>query len=477
MTLLSTRKRAKFSNPTMKDINDGASESFDLDRNLQILVSLEYHGTNYGGWQRQGPNNNINYPSVQGTLEEAATEACQSFVTDFVKQSLVTSSSNSTTLKPILADDILIPTTETGGCSVVMARTSGRTDRAVHALEHHCVLRMPFSTDFLHQMTETSGLSNYILGTLTLPPQAHQGDPAQVPVVASSPFLTILNETFLPPDIQVLSCRIVTKEQCKNLTFGRKHYRYIIQQCRPTAQRNRPWPPFNDYTFFVKNSLNVERMQQGLQHMVGTHDFLSLSCQKEKVNTVRNLYDAKLTVMEPPFDTIPWFAKAYQKSNKTVKKKDRKKMMQMTACKSGYSSEEIVNEGKVIIGNDRKESRPIGAIFEPPNYGADAKVAQAREHFPQPEDVELLCLEFEGSGFLRHQVRRMVSVLIKIGEGTWNPDYVLTLLKAGDSKPLQGLTLAPGRALWKDKVCIGDPNSAVESNNNNTSNGEEVAIC
>ena len=462
----------------MHDDDDDAevSESFDLDRNVQLLVTLEYHGTNYGGWQRQGPNNSINYPSVQGTLEEAATEACRSFVTDFVKQSSVTSSSHSVTSKPTLADDILIPTTEAGGCSVVMARTSGRTDRAVHALEHHCLLRLPFSMNFLHQTTDSSELSNYILGTSTLPSQAHLGDPAQVPLVTSSPFLSILNETFLPPDIQVLSCRILMKGQRKKLTFGPKQYRYIIQQCRPTAQRNRPWPPFNDYTFFVKKPLDVERMQQGLQRMIGTHDFLPLSCQKEKVNTVRILYGAKLTVVEPPFDTIPWFTRAYQ-TNKAMKKKDRKKMIQTGDCKSTYSSKDIVNEGKEMNGNDRKASLPTRPIFEPPNYGADAKVdfAQACEHFPRPEDVRLLCLEFEGSGFLRHQVRRMVSVLIKIGEGVWNPDYVVTLLKAGDSKPLQGLTLAPGRALWKDKVCIGDANSVAGSNSSSTGDRGEFS--
>jgi len=48
----------------------------------------------------------------------------------------------------------------------------------------------------------------------------------------------------------------------------------------------------------------------------------------------------------------------------------------------------------------------------------------------------------------------MVSVLVKIGEGVWDPEYVLDLLNGGDTKPLKGLALAPGRGLWKAQVWI-----------------------
>ena len=451
-----SKKRAKLADQPKKDDDVGNSEAFSLDENVQVLVTLEYHGTNYGGWQRQGPSNSIVYPSVQGTLEAAATKACQSFFADCEK--LQSDADNdASNLKPVSAG-ILIPTTENGDCSAVMSGTSGRTDRAVHALDHHCLLRLPFSTALLQSRT-SSGLANFLVGTSILPSQS-QEDPARVPAVTSSPFLTTLNDKYLPPDIHVLACRILSKPQRKNLKFGRKRYRYYLQQC--PVSLNRPWPAWNDYTLYVKKTLNVDRMQQGLQYMIGTHDFLPLSGQKEKVNTVRTLYDAKLTVLAPPFsDGIPWFVRAYQK-NKTIKKKERKKNNIKTDDVEKKQSGEIIG----------KRCSSTGSPFLPPHYGGLTHAGN--KHFPRPEDCKLLCIEFDGNGFLRHQVRRMISILVKIGEGAWDPDYVLRLLKGGDTQPLKGLAPSPGRALWKSKVWIGDA-GLVKINNSSSDNIENNA--
>jgi tRNA pseudouridine(38-40) synthase len=449
-----SQKRVKLTNLAKKNDGIGNSEASFLDENVQVLLTLEYHGTNYGGWQRQGPANSIVYPSVQGTLEEAATEACQSFVADYEQQPSAGTDNN------ILhaSTCILIPTTEKGDCSVVMAGTSGRTDRAVHALEHHCLLRLPFSTTLLQSPT-SSGLAKFLIGTSTVPSQS-QDDPAQVPAVTLSPFLTALNDKYLPPDIHVLACQILSKPQRKNLKFGRKRYYYIIQQC--PSSNNIPLPAWNDYTLYVKKALNVGRMRQGLQHMIGTHDFLPLSRQKGKGNTVRTLYDAKLTVVAPPFsDIIPWFARAYQ-TNKTIKKKERKKNNIKT---DGF-------EKRPLDGTSGMKCPPTGSPFLPPHYGG--LTHDGNTHFPRPEDCKLLCIEFNGCGFLRHQVRHMVSVLVKIGQGAWDPNFVHRLLEGGDTQPLKGLAPSPGRGLWKSKVWIGD--AGMVENDNSSSDDSRILL-
>ena len=58
-----------------------------------------------------------------------------------------------------------------------------------------------------------------------------------------------------------------------------------------------------------------------------------------------------------------------------------------------------------------------------------------------------ICVEVEGSGFLRHMVRNLVGVLLEVGRGRLDPASVPTLLAARDrraapaSAPARGLTL------------------------------------
>ena len=59
----------------------------------------------------------------------------------------------------------------------------------------------------------------------------------------------------------------------------------------------------------------------------------------------------------------------------------------------------------------------------------------------------LLTITFKGTGFLRYQVRNMVGLLIRIGEGKIQPEEVKTILeskdrtKAGKTAPAEGLYL------------------------------------
>jgi len=196
-------------------------KEINLDENIQVLLTLEYHGTNYGGWQRQD-NDLITFPSVQGTLEDAATLTCHEF-----------SSTPGDTI-------IMIPTSNSGGSAVIMSGTSGRTDRAVHALDQHCLLRLPFSTKVLASPSG-SRLAEFLTGSAAIrfSSCASTNDPFQDSATTESSFLTTINR-YLPCDIHVLTSRIVAKYQRKKLVFKRKRYRYLLQQCPDGC--NRPWP-------------------------------------------------------------------------------------------------------------------------------------------------------------------------------------------------------------------------------------------
>lgn len=69
------------------------------------------------------------------------------------------------------------------------------------------------------------------------------------------------------------------------------------------------------------------------------------------------------------------------------------------------------------------------------------KMIQSKEY---PDQYEI---HFKGDGFLKYQVRNMVGILIKIGEGKKEPEDVLKILeskdrtKAGSTAPAEGLYL------------------------------------
>lgn len=87
-----------------------------------VLLSIEYHGDRYGGWQRQGKQGDdhllLPLPSVQQVVESAAAHV---LLTDFV----------------------------------TCVQVAGRTDKGVHALDQRCALRVPITIDikcFAEQM-------------------------------------------------------------------------------------------------------------------------------------------------------------------------------------------------------------------------------------------------------------------------------------------------------------------------------------
>jgi tRNA pseudouridine(38-40) synthase len=453
------------------------------DTHVHVLLSLEYHGTKYGGWQRQGPNNRVRFPSVQGTLEQAATRACHSIIICAKEQ-------------------LLISNNEAGEFVATLSGSSGRTDRGVHALDHQCLLRLPFPQGRLHDKSLPS-LTEFLLGD----------SPATSNPTEDSPFLTSLNEA-LPSDIHIRTCVIMTKQQRKQMNFYRKRYTYLIQQApRPSGQSittdngddttannndnhqlNRPWPHWNDYTYFVKEPLDALKMQQALRYMVGKHDFLPLSCKNSKSNTVRTLYEGTITAMMQQDQELPWFHRAFR-TPEARRRRKRKKMSDFGG--NALSTGSSVNHSVILVPTDASLTQnhvsstattaalpdatpcsihPSISIFGPPHYGAplhdnvdDEKRPTIKENHDrlQPRDYAILKIELEGNGFLRHQVRRMVSLLIKVGSGVWPPEIVPKLLAGKeDPKLMHGIALAPSRALWKTKVWTHYPG--------NTTGGDTV---
>lgn len=63
-------------------------------------------------------------------------------------------------------------------------------------------------------------------------------------------------------------------------------------------------------------------------------------------------------------------------------------------------------------------------------------------------------VDFQGNGFLRHQVRIMVGTLAEVGQGRMSPEAVTVALAARD-RTVAGPT-APARGLWLLRADVGD---------------------
>ena len=63
-----------------------------------------------------------------------------------------------------------------------------------------------------------------------------------------------------------------------------------------------------------------------------------------------------------------------------------------------------------------------------------------------------IVLEFEGDGFLKHQVRQMVSVIRKVGEEMWPPESMSDILQQKEGSSYKKLPSAPSRGLWLERV-------------------------
>jgi len=93
--------------------------------------------------------------------------------------------------------------------------------------------------------------------------------------------------TLLPVDIRVRSCEEVEPAFEARYDVIGKEYRYFVRREENAFRRN--------LSVHIPYPLDLERIRQGMAHLVGTHDFSSFCVAKtETDNRVRTIYEAEL---------------------------------------------------------------------------------------------------------------------------------------------------------------------------------------
>ena len=96
--------------------------------------------------------------------------------------------------------------------------------------------------------------------------------------------------TLLPADIRVRSCEEVEPTFEARYDVVGKEYRYFVRREENAFRRN--------LSVHIPYPLDLERIRQGMVHLVGTHDFSSFCVAKtETDNRVRTIYEAELMMI------------------------------------------------------------------------------------------------------------------------------------------------------------------------------------
>ena len=105
--------------------------------------------------------------------------------------------------------------------------------------------------------------------------------------------------THLPEDVSVVESREVSPEFHPRHCNTVKTYEYRILNTRF------PIPQFRNYSWHVKEPLDVNAMQRAAQRLVGKHDFKSFCCVKTQAeSTVRTIYSVDVRTEDEAYIVI-----------------------------------------------------------------------------------------------------------------------------------------------------------------------------
>lgn len=104
--------------------------------------------------------------------------------------------------------------------------------------------------------------------------------------------------SLLPNDIYIKEVEIAPSDFHARYSVKKKEYRYYLT----TAEYD---PLRRNYTSFLKQEVDIDKMREALKHFEGTHDFSSFTPQDNKIkDKVRTIYETHLNVYDQDLEFI-----------------------------------------------------------------------------------------------------------------------------------------------------------------------------
>jgi len=98
----------------------------------------------------------------------------------------------------------------------------------------------------------------------------------------------------LPKDIYILNSKEVNREFHSRFNAKTKEYHYRLST-------NEYDPLMCNYVHYYRWKLDVAKMQEAVQHFLGTHDFTSFSANLDDISKVRTIYVAEILYEDGEF--------------------------------------------------------------------------------------------------------------------------------------------------------------------------------
>ena len=103
--------------------------------------------------------------------------------------------------------------------------------------------------------------------------------------LVASKFIHSMNE-ILPNDISISNLKEVSTDFHAQKSAKKRYYKYVFYN---KLQRN----AFDGDWMLIKTDLNIQRMQQSLDYLIGEHDFSSFSSKSTTLNKICFIYKVK----------------------------------------------------------------------------------------------------------------------------------------------------------------------------------------
>lgn len=138
---------------------------------------------------------------------------------------------------------------------------------------------------------------------------------------------------YLPEDIAVTNIEEVDERFHSRFNAVKKHYQYRIWNGVHSNVFERKT------SYWTNESLNIKKMKEAAKILIGKHDFLGFSTKSKKKNTIREIYDIRIS-KEGPMITVDVYGEGFL-----------------------YNMVRIIVGTLIEIGQSRKSSDVIEQVF------------------------------------------------------------------------------------------------------------------
>ncbi|KAF2198829.1 pseudouridine synthase [Delitschia confertaspora ATCC 74209] len=392
-----------------------APKTFDFSKYSTRLIALKfaYLGQRYNGFEHH-KNNKTPLPTIEEEIWKALMK------TRLINPTPVQEGEDTQGDRPKNSNRIPPEALERDGADVNWEGCEyskcGRTDRGVSAFGQVIGIRVRSNrpapkaakpSAVMDAAQETEDIST---GSEWRPlepeteQQSESKEPPFDPIANELPYIQILNRV-LPPDIRILAwCPNPPPDFSARFSCKERRYKYFFTNpCfTPVPGSSGLYPSQTPNADILREGwLDIEAMREGCRNLVGLHDF-------------RNF------------------------------------------CKIDVSKQ-ITNFQRRIFHADIEEICPLSM----PAFIGSNSLQQSTSSAEQPK---IYAFVVHGSAFLWHQVRSLIAILFRVGQGLESPDLVKQLLdiKANPTRPKYEMASDAPLVLWD---CIFPAKEEVQDSN------------